>query len=60
MPVLVVYGTGDTVFPDVGWDKLVAPHANIEYLPIEGAEHGAAMGAALTQIKSFLDRATPT
>ena len=59
MPVLVVDGTGDTVFPDVGWDKLVAPHANIEYLPIEGAEHGAAMGAALTQIKSFLSRATP-
>lgn len=41
-PVLVIYGTGDTVFPNAGWDKLVADKPNFTYLPFEGAEHGVA------------------
>ena len=41
-PVLLIYGTGDTVYPNVGWDKLVAGKPNYTYVPIEGAEHGVA------------------
>jgi 3-oxoadipate enol-lactonase len=61
MPVLVVYGTGDTVFPEVGWDKLVESHANFEYVPVDGAEHGAAMASpkSLNAIEEFLLRNTP-
>jgi pimeloyl-ACP methyl ester carboxylesterase len=38
----VIYGTGDTVYPDVPWAELLAGKPNFEYMPIEGAEHGVA------------------
>jgi pimeloyl-ACP methyl ester carboxylesterase len=41
-PVLLIYGTGDTVYPNVGWDKLVAGKPNYTYVAVEGAEHGVA------------------
>ncbi len=41
-PVLVIYGTGDTVYPDVPWADLVKDLPNYTYAPIEGAEHGVA------------------
>ncbi len=41
-PTLVIYGTGDTVYPDVPWAELVAGKPNFTYVPIEGAEHGVA------------------
>jgi pimeloyl-ACP methyl ester carboxylesterase len=61
MPVLVVYGTGDTVFPDVGWERLVAGHPNIEYRAFDGAEHGvaSALPEALDLILGFLQQHTP-
>src|SRR5690606_28034016 len=30
MPVLIVYGTGDTVYPDVGWRELAEGMPNVE------------------------------
>ncbi|MGE3960396.1 MAG: alpha/beta fold hydrolase [Dehalococcoidia bacterium] len=42
MPVLVVYGTGDTVYPDVSWEQLAEGMPNVEIAYFEGLEHGAA------------------
>jgi pimeloyl-ACP methyl ester carboxylesterase len=42
MPVLVVYGTADSIFPNVEWESLSAGMPNVTYLPVAGAEHGAA------------------
>ncbi|MFN8639995.1 MAG: alpha/beta hydrolase [Dehalococcoidia bacterium] len=41
-PVLLIYGTGDTVYPNVPWGDLVKGLPNYTYAPIEGAEHGVA------------------
>jgi pimeloyl-ACP methyl ester carboxylesterase len=41
-PVLLIYGTGDTVYPQVPWAELVRDLPNYTYMPIEGAEHGVA------------------
>ncbi|MSP21742.1 MAG: alpha/beta hydrolase [Dehalococcoidia bacterium] len=41
-PALVIYGTGDTVYPNVGWEQLLAGKPNYTYVPIAGAEHGVA------------------
>lgn len=41
-PTLVIYGTGDTVYPDVPWGDLVKNLPNYTYAPIAGAEHGVA------------------
>lgn len=61
MPGLIVYGTGDTVFPDVGWDRLTAGLPNFEYRPFEGAEHGAASARpeGLSVILEFLRKHVP-
>jgi pimeloyl-ACP methyl ester carboxylesterase len=40
MPTLVVYGTRDSIFPDVEWEAITRPMPNVTYVPIEGAEHG--------------------
>ena len=40
MPLLVVYGTGDSVFPDVDWPSALANCPNATYLGIDGADHG--------------------
>ncbi len=41
MPVLVVYGTGDTVYPNVPWTELTEGMPNVELALFEGQEHGA-------------------
>lgn len=62
MPVLIVYGTGDTVFSDVGWDRLTAGLPNFEYRPFAGTEHGAASARpeGLTVILEFLRKHVPS
>jgi pimeloyl-ACP methyl ester carboxylesterase len=61
MPVLIVYGAADSVFPNAGWDRLAAGMSNVGYRPVEGAEHGAATGApgVLDSILEFLVTDTP-
>ncbi len=39
-PVLLIYGTGDTVYPDVDWAGMLKDLPNYTYVPVEGAEHG--------------------
>lgn len=39
-PVLLLYGTGDTVYPNVDWAGLTRDLPNYTYVPVEGAEHG--------------------
>ncbi|PKN82418.1 MAG: hypothetical protein CVU47_03080 [Chloroflexi bacterium HGW-Chloroflexi-9] len=61
MPVLIVYGTGDTVYPDVPWTKLAEGMPNVEVRLFEGQEHGAASNTpeGETAILDFLRRHTP-
>ena len=61
MPLLVVYGTADSVFPNVGWQALADDRPNIRYRAIEGAEHGAATlrPEIQTEILTFLRSNTP-
>ncbi len=61
MPVLVVYGTGDTVFPNAGWDELVEGMSNVTYRAIEGAEHGVTgeHPEVLDEILEFAREHTP-
>jgi pimeloyl-ACP methyl ester carboxylesterase len=42
MPVLIVYGTGDTVYPEVDWTGLAKGMPNVEVRLFDGLEHGAA------------------
>ncbi len=42
MPVLIAQGTGDTVFPNAGWDALAEGMPNVDYREVAGAEHGQA------------------
>lgn len=61
MPVLIVYGTGDTVYPDVPWTKLAEGMPNVEVRLFEGQEHGAASNTPEGEaaILDFLRRHTP-
>ena len=61
MPLLSVYGTADSVFPNVGWQALAEARPNVRYLPVEGAEHGAASQRPeiQTEILTFLRTNTP-
>ncbi|MQA00536.1 MAG: alpha/beta fold hydrolase [Dehalococcoidia bacterium] len=61
MPVLIVYGTGDTVYPDVPWATLAEGNPNIEVRLFEGLEHGAASNTPEGEaaILDFLRRHTP-
>lgn len=58
MPALVLYGTGDTVFPDVDWASICANHPNIAYQEFIGADHGIASSSpsALDQVWNFLQK----
>jgi pimeloyl-ACP methyl ester carboxylesterase len=59
MPVLIIYGTGDLVFPSVRWDELTSGMDNVEYVALEGAEHGCGrQPPAIEAVASFLARAT--
>lgn len=61
MPVLVVYGTGDTVYPDVDWTGLAQGMPNVEVRLFEGLEHSAASNTPEGEaaILDFLRRHTP-
>ena len=61
MPVLVVYGTGDTVYPEVPWTDLTAGMPNVEVRLFEGQEHGAASNTAEGEaaILEFLRKHAP-
>lgn len=61
MPVLIVYGTGDTVYPDVPWTKIAEGMPNVEVRLFEGQEHGAASNTPEGEaaILDFLHRHTP-
>ena len=61
MPVLIVYGTADTVYPDVPWTKLAEGMPNVEVRLFEGQEHGAASNTPEGEaaILDFLRRHTP-
>ena len=60
MPVLIPYGTGDTVFPVAGWKQLAEGRPNVTYLPVEGAEHGQATTPETVEaILKFLVANTP-
>ena len=61
MPVLIVYGTGDTVYPDVPWERLAEGKPNVELAFFPGLEHGAASNTpdGEAAILDFLRRHTP-
>jgi pimeloyl-ACP methyl ester carboxylesterase len=57
MPTLVVYGTGDTIFPSAGWSELTSSMANVEYVPLEGQEHGCGrLPYAIGVVDGFLSQ----
>jgi pimeloyl-ACP methyl ester carboxylesterase len=59
MPVLIVYGTGDTVFPSAGWADLTSRMENVEYVALEDAEHGCGrQPQAIDIVARFLSRVT--
>jgi pimeloyl-ACP methyl ester carboxylesterase len=59
MPVLVIYGTGDSVFPSAGWENLTSHMGNAEYVPFPGARHGCGrQSAAVEAIAQFISRVT--
>jgi pimeloyl-ACP methyl ester carboxylesterase len=61
VPTLIVYGTGDTVYPDVPWTELTAGMPNVEVRLFEGQEHGAASNTAEGEaaILDFLRKHAP-
>lgn len=61
MPVLIVYGTGDTVYPDVPWAELAADKPNVELALFEGLDHAAASSTPEGEatILDFLRRHRP-
>ena len=62
MPVLIVYGTGDTVYPKVPWTELAEGMPNVEVALFEGHEHGAASNTpeGEARILEFLRSHTPS
>ena len=62
MPVLIVYGTGDTVYPKVPWTELAEGMPNVEVALFEGQEHGAASNTpeGEARILEFLRSHTPS
>ena len=61
MPVLILYGTADTVFPNAGWVALAAGKPNVTYHAFEGAEHGVTgeFPEAVDELFEFMCRHTP-
>lgn len=62
MPVLIVYGTGDTVYPNVPWTELADGMPNVEVALFDGQEHGAASNTpeGEARILEFLRSHTPS
>jgi pimeloyl-ACP methyl ester carboxylesterase len=60
-PTLVLYGTKDSVFPEVGSRTMIATVPGAEPRAFEGAEHGVTrFPEALDTILDFLQRHTPS
>ena len=61
MPVLVIYGSGDTVYPNAPWAELAKGRDNVDLRIFEGLEHGAASNTPEGQdaIVEFLLQHTP-
>jgi pimeloyl-ACP methyl ester carboxylesterase len=60
-PTLIMYGTGDTIFPAAGWPALIKPMPGVRYVAFDGAEHGVATEpAALDEIERFLGAQPPS
>lgn len=61
MPLLIHYGTGDTVFPAAGWEILAAGRRNVLYRAYDGVEHGAVLSqpGAVDEVLEFLRANTP-
>ena len=55
MPVLVLYGTADSVFPDAPWDALTRDRPNVTYHAFDGVEHGLMGPKVLDEIEAFLN-----
>jgi pimeloyl-ACP methyl ester carboxylesterase len=55
MPVLVLYGTADSVFPDAPWDALTRDRPNATYHAFDGVEHGLMGPKVLDEIEAFLN-----
>jgi pimeloyl-ACP methyl ester carboxylesterase len=59
MPILVIYGTRDSVFPSAGWEDLTSDVGNVEYLPFANGGHGCGrQPAAVEAITQFVSRVT--
>jgi pimeloyl-ACP methyl ester carboxylesterase len=57
MPILVVYGSDDTIFPCAGWAELTSAMDNVTYVEIAGGEHGCGRRPdAVAAVVDFLDR----
>ena len=56
MPVLVLYGAEDRVFPNAGWQELCADKRSVVYRAYEGVGHGLATRAprSMDEICTFL------
>ena len=61
LPLLIVHGTADSVFPGAVWERLAKDRPNVRYRPVPGAEHGVASQPpeVLSEILDFLLRHTP-
>jgi len=61
MPVLVLYGAEDRVFPEAGWDKLCAELTNVVYRVYPGVGHGLTTRApqSIEEIHAFLKVNSP-
>lgn len=61
VPVLIIYGTGDTVYPDVPWTELAEGMPNVEVALFDGLEHSAASNTpeGEARILEFLKQHAP-
>jgi pimeloyl-ACP methyl ester carboxylesterase len=60
MPIFIVYGTSDTIFPSAEWSELTSGIDNVEYVALEGGEHGCGPEPeAIEIVAGFLSRVTP-
>jgi pimeloyl-ACP methyl ester carboxylesterase len=59
VPVLVAFGTSDSIFPNVDWPEYLHGLPNMTYYPVVGAEHGILDNGALADaILRFIARTT--
>ena len=44
MPIAILYGSADTIFPYVEWEQVSEDKLYFQYKLLEGAKHGQASG----------------